>query len=305
MPGNQRVGPLTRNATPGARARASQTQTQMQSTPKAPLFTTSKPHASASIISKASSTKVETPVPSNTYFDAYNSSSTGHQLGDGGSGTAWRAVRTQQINLQFGGVTKGAKGKQRTLWEVGGVQKRSTADTAEPTAVTELSEPDRETPRPRPHLPPSDKLPPSDELPVSGQLPPSGQPAPSAQPPPPPKPLFRHVVFYINGSTAPLVSDHKLKQLIASHGGRVALGISKSVTHVVLGTNSAAGGVGGGLAAGKKQREIMRCRGAGKRFVGVEWVLDSIKRGKRLPEPGFENLKLAAHGQGRTAFGTG
>jgi hypothetical protein len=43
----------------------------------------------------------------------------------------------------------------------------------------------------------------------------------------PPRQIFRSLCFYINGSTAPLVSDHKLKYLISSHGGSLSLSHSR------------------------------------------------------------------------------
>lgn len=60
--------------------------------------------------------------------------------------------------------------------------------------------------------------------------------------------IFRDLCVYINGSTAPMVSDHKLKQLLAQHGARVSIALGRrSVTHVILGTpNGATGGAGGG-----------------------------------------------------------
>lgn len=88
--------------------------------------------------------------------------------------------------------------------------------------------------------------------------------------------IFQDLRIYINGSTAPLVSDHRLKQLVAEHGGevRIALG-RRSITHVILGTpiNAPGGGqgAGGGLAAGKIQKEIKRVGGCGVKYVGVEW----------------------------------
>ncbi|KAI9891926.1 MAG: hypothetical protein M1814_002311 [Vezdaea aestivalis] len=86
--------------------------------------------------------------------------------------------------------------------------------------------------------------------------------------------LFEGLVFYINGSTAPLVGDHRLKQIIADHGGNMALGLArKSVTHVVLGQpNKAVGpsGAGGGLAAGKIENEVT-VKHSRVKFVKVEW----------------------------------
>ena len=99
--------------------------------------------------------------------------------------------------------------------------------------------------------------------------------------------VFDGLCFYINASTAPLVSDHRLKHLIAEHGGRVAPTLARrSVTHVVLSrpispssfscSNSLGEmrgkGCGGGLAAGKYQKEIGRLGGAQTvKYVAVEW----------------------------------
>ncbi|KAL8815208.1 MAG: hypothetical protein Q9223_005642 [Gallowayella weberi] len=116
------------------------------------------------------------------------------------------------------------------------------------------------------------------------------------------KKIFDGLCVYINGSTAPLVGDHRLKQLLAENGARVSIALGRrTVTHVVLGTpNGAASGgkgAGGGLAATKIQKEIMTVGGKGVKYVGVEWVLESLKAAKRLPEAQFSNLSLAAKGQ--------
>ncbi|KAL1954202.1 hypothetical protein VTO42DRAFT_1518 [Malbranchea cinnamomea] len=150
-------------------------------------------------------------------------------------------------------------------------------------------------------------------------FPPDDEPPPSAQPPPreegedllpsrqqpenttKPKPIFADLTVYINGSTAPAVSDHKLRHLLATHGARISVSLTRrSVTHVILGrpnqgTNG--GGCGGGLAAGKRQYEIQRVGGMGVKYVGVDWVLESIKAGRRLPEARFATLHMAANNQ--------
>ena len=89
---------------------------------------------------------------------------------------------------------------------------------------------------------------------------------------PPEKQLFAGLCFYTNGSTAPLVSDHKLKHLLAAHGAKhsIALG-RRSVTHVILATPNTQGGIGGGLAASKIQKEISRTGGKAIKFVTAEW----------------------------------
>ena len=110
--------------------------------------------------------------------------------------------------------------------------------------------------------------------------------------------VLQNCSFYINGSTAPLISDHKLKQLISENGGRVSLGLARrSVTHVIIGRpNGLHQGAGGGLSGSKIEKEIRRVRGCGVKFVNVEWVLDSLQAGKRLPEHRFEGIKTAPHG---------
>ncbi|KAL2157338.1 hypothetical protein VTH06DRAFT_6156 [Thermothelomyces fergusii] len=111
--------------------------------------------------------------------------------------------------------------------------------------------------------------------------------------------IFDGLVIFVNGSTYPLVSDHKLKHMLSEHGARVSLHLGRrQVTHVILGKPSGPnGGAGGGLAGGKLEREIKRVGGCGIKFVGVEWVLESIRAGRRLPEARFANLKLVSRRQ--------
>ena len=117
-----------------------------------------------------------------------------------------------------------------------------------------------------------------------------------------PRRIFDGVVVYLNGSTHPLISDHKLKHVLAEHGASMSSHLGRrKVTHVILGRPAAggygSGGAGGGLSGGKLQREIAKMGGAAVKFVGVQWVLESIKAGKRLPEARFADLKIAAKGQ--------
>lgn len=111
--------------------------------------------------------------------------------------------------------------------------------------------------------------------------------------------IFSGLSIYINGSTAPLISDHRLKQLLVENGANISIALGRrTVTHVILGkpnvNNSSSGtrsknddgedamninkyrgiggaGAGGGLAAGKLQREIQRIGGKGVIYVDVEW----------------------------------
>lgn len=88
------------------------------------------------------------------------------------------------------------------------------------------------------------------------------------------KGIFDGLVIYVNGSTHPLISDHKLKHVLAENGAKMSLHLGrKQVTHVILGKPSGTLGVGagGGLAGTKLEKEIRRVGGYGVKFVGVEW----------------------------------
>ena len=109
------------------------------------------------------------------------------------------------------------------------------------------------------------------------------------------KQIFRGLCIYVNGSTAPLISDHKLKHLLAEHGARMSVALGRrTATHVIVGNTSDSGGAGGGLAAGKIQKEITTIRGKGIKYVSAEWVVESVKAGKRLPEAQYSNTRLVA-----------
>ncbi|CAL5874844.1 uncharacterized protein PFLUO_LOCUS9146 [Penicillium psychrofluorescens] len=112
--------------------------------------------------------------------------------------------------------------------------------------------------------------------------------------------IFTGTTIYINGSTLPQISDHKLKHLLVSHGANISIHMArKSVTHVIVGQpNTGAGrGAGGGLAARKLQQEIARGGWKGVKVVSVEWVLESIKAERRLSESRFAVVHVAAKGQ--------
>lgn len=120
-----------------------------------------------------------------------------------------------------------------------------------------------------------------------------------------PPPIFRGLTIYLNGSTAPLISDHHLKQLFFQHGGAASLALGRrTVTHVIIGEDC-----GGGLAGTKIQKEVANVRGKGVKFVTAQWVLDSVHRGIRQPEARYtpRNLRgrIGGAGQGsvRAVFG--
>ena len=83
--------------------------------------------------------------------------------------------------------------------------------------------------------------------------------------------IFARCTIYINGTTSPAISDHVLKRHLCTHGASIAtMLLRKSVTHVILGKPSSAGGSGGGLAAGKLQKELTK-GGRPIKFVSVQW----------------------------------
>lgn len=85
--------------------------------------------------------------------------------------------------------------------------------------------------------------------------------------------IFDGLCIYVNGSTHPHISDHKLRHLLAQNGARMSIHLGRrQVTHVILGKPSGPNtGAGGGLAGGKLEKEIRRVGGCGVKYVGVEW----------------------------------
>jgi hypothetical protein len=222
--------------------------------------------------------------PTRNIFDPWNASLTGHQRGENriGQSLGWRASRTRRLQGQFRGEgsEKGTEngGRKRTVVDmlVGrGVKKGETEAEAEGGSALATSTPmtgssntlSAQDPKPEDSLPPTKPTPQTD--------------------PPPPKQIFSCLTIHISGSTSPLISDHRLKQLLASHGACIALSPARrTVTHVILGRpngiggSGERGGAGGGLAAGKVQREITRVHGGGGcgvRFVGVEWRVHDMR----------------------------
>ncbi|KAL8787295.1 MAG: hypothetical protein Q9213_002286 [Squamulea squamosa] len=271
--------------------------------------------------------------PRRKTFDPWNSSSTGHQRAENrlAGSTSWRASRTTKLASQFkagasggkrlydtvgagsenfgkdgrkedGGWKKGAVGLRGNGWQdVQGLLEKNDKENLGSEAGTEREGKRRklgsnQASQPLSGTPASRGI---DKMTNTVEA----QALPTTISSAAPKKIFDGLCIFINGSTAPLVGDHRLKQLLAENGARVSIALGRrSVTHVILGTPNGAGvgggkGAGGGLAATKIQKEIMRVGGKGVKYVGVEWVLESLKTGKRLPEAQFSNITLAAKGQ--------
>ncbi|KAF2478013.1 uncharacterized protein BDR25DRAFT_207392 [Lindgomyces ingoldianus] len=258
---------------------------------------------------------------SRSFFDPWNSSSTGHQRAENrlSGSTSWRESRNLKLGEQYrrglgggervadtvgAGSTefgkggrkenglweKGAKGLreggQKSLAEVWGKRKAGRRNTIAGEKSGKLDSGMGEW-----RLKPEPEFPVEDAEGIEDENPPdSNQTSVSI---PLHRQIFDGLCFYLNGSTAPLVSDHKLKHLLAERGGKLSIALGRrSVTHVILGRASSAGGAGGGLAATKIQKEITRVGGKGVKFIGAEWHAD-----RRLPETRFSTLKLAPKGQ--------
>lgn len=197
------------------------------------------------------------PPRSSARFDPWNSSSTGHQRSDHRPGTPWRDARARSLNAQFAGRDRDARLPAAPA-------RRSVVEMlARPRLMREEGA-DRGTDSP-------EAAPPGTEAP-SPEAPPPDRP-PHARPTPRKRHIFDGLVVYVNGSTYPLVSDHRLKHLLVEHGATMSLHLARrSVTHVILARPAAASRPGGGgLAGGKLDREIRRTAGCGVKYVDVEW----------------------------------
>lgn len=112
-----------------------------------------------------------------------------------------------------------------------------------------------------------------------------------------PPQIFGGLTIYVNGSTAPVISDHRLKHLLKRHGARTSVALGRrSVTHVVVGRPNGSGGSGGGLAGSKIHKEITRVGGKGVKFVTADWIVESVRAGRRLSERDYQGLRLSAKG---------
>ncbi|KZZ89137.1 brct domain containing protein [Moelleriella libera RCEF 2490] len=231
-------------------------------------------------------------------FDPWNSSSTGHQRAEQRQLTGWRDLRNGQLNHQLRRGRNGPAAGAKTGAGAGagaGVGAKTGAAVLEKksknSVVDMLRQPGlMETPRPAatPSLPSSSSssaaaVAAANTATATSTSTSTSRSSNSADMSSGGRGIFAGTIIYVNGSTFPHISDHKLKHVLAEHGARMSLHLGRrAVTHVVLGS-----GGGGGLAGGKADREIRRVRGCGVYFVGVEWVLESVKAGKRLSEARF------------------
>ncbi|TVY43965.1 hypothetical protein LSUB1_G001365 [Lachnellula subtilissima] len=246
------------------------------------------------------------------YFDAWNSSSTGHQRAENrlGGSIGWRQSRSMKLSHQFKSGGTGGKRISDTVgagsedWDENAkalipkdVRERAKLSVGDMLASQGTSGMFDENPGAGDTKMFVESLSAKEKLTalrkhedVQTEVNKSNTK----------KGVFDGLVIYINGSTHPLISDHKLKHILVENGARLSVHLGRrQVTHVILGRPSGTQGLGagGGLAGTKIEKEIKRVGGAGIKYIGVEWALESLKAGRRLPETQFFNLKVAAKRQ--------
>ncbi|KAH6697607.1 BRCA1 C terminus domain-containing protein [Plectosphaerella plurivora] len=214
-------------------------------------------------------------------FDPWNSSAAGHQRPDMRPGLGWRDSRNKKLMSQFAAGHSGGE-RQSDTYGAGSEDFDENMGMVVPKAV-----------RARANLSVRDMLvrPGSMKEALdanraaassnSQSKDKSTQPAQSStqgetqdgDPPTSTRHLFDGVVVYINGSTAPLVSDHKIRRILADNGAKISLHLGRrQVTHVIVGKPASGSlGSGGGLAGGKLEKEIKKIGGCSVKFVGTEW----------------------------------
>lgn len=276
-----------------------------------------EPTSKQTMANPAQAKKTSQPQLRNQHiFDPWNNSSTGHQRAENpySRTTEWRDTRREKLARQFQSIQPPARvdagGSYKVGNEDGGEGKKKgewTWISAQEATRNELSVADIRrymgVSKAQPQQPPSK---PSQPKPESDQqrqptmkeklaFEPTTIPSHNTSKPAEEadqhtdcsrnqegKGIFTSLTFYINGSTYPTISDHKLKRLLADEGGNISLYLArKSVTHVILGAAAAgANGVGrktgGLLSAGKMQKEILsKTSGFGKgvKYVNVEWCV--------------------------------
>ncbi|KAL0942492.1 BRCA1 C Terminus domain-containing protein [Colletotrichum truncatum] len=247
-------------------------------------------------------------------FDTYNSSATGHQRPETapGAGLGWRASRARKLAGQFaaghsGGVrmsdTYGA-GSEDYDEKLGMVVPKDVRARAKMSVADMLARPGLM----RSGSSVSDTGSTTSTISNTGGNPKSEEEIMAARRKEDERKkekaaagrgLFEGIVVYVNGSTHPIISDHKLKRVLVENGARMSIHLGRrQVTHVIIGKPAGVGaGAGGGLAGGKLEREIRKIGGCGIKYISVEWVLESLKAGTRLPEARFTTLKVAREGQ--------
>ncbi|KAL9109001.1 MAG: hypothetical protein Q9227_006241 [Pyrenula ochraceoflavens] len=226
------------------------------------------------------------PPPSRSFFDPWNSSSTGHQRAENrlAGSTSWRQSRNYKLSHQFRDPSReGGTGHKADLVGAGsenfgrdGRQKNGSWESGAPglrePGVTDIKSSFASAKRKWDGIRSADErakrvLPNNQALDANQKSKITGSDGDTQTQPAQKKPtrLFAGVTIYLNGTTTPLVSDHRLKQLLAQHGGNVSIALGRrTVSHVILGER-------GGLSSSKIQKEIIRKGGKGVKYVSARW----------------------------------
>ncbi|WVO13999.1 hypothetical protein L204_101624 [Cryptococcus depauperatus] len=98
--------------------------------------------------------------------------------------------------------------------------------------------------------------------------------------------LFKGCLFYFTGSTGPKVSSLQLRNLISENGGCFTTIQTSACTHIIANN---------GLSGSKTQKHLDlqggRRSSSQARIVRVEWLLDSVDKGRKLSEAGYGTVK--------------
>lgn len=206
-------------------------------------------------------------------FDPWNSSSTGHQRPENRPGTGWRESRNKKLNSQFRAGDSGGE-RMSDSWGAGSEDWDEKHKTLIPKSVRERAQRSVMDMLMKPgKMKESLGTGEGEEERMDGEeekrrVEDEAREAMKSE-----RGIFDGVVVYVNGSTFPLVSDHKLKHILTENGGQMSLHLGRRrVTHVILGRPAGSGqGAGGGLSGSKLEKEIRRIGGCAVKFVGAEW----------------------------------
>lgn len=222
-------------------------------------------------------------------FDPWNSSSTGHQRPENRPGTGWRQSRNRKLNSQFRGGSSGGERLSDT-WGAGSEHYDEKHKVLIPQTVRERAQRSVKDMLFKPGTMKeslaasggdegncSNIIETNERSPIQNQKQRQDHDQENISKPTS-RGIFDGVVVYVNGSTFPLISDHKLKHILTENGGHMSLHLGRrQVTHIILGrpAGSHSAGAGGGLAGSKLEKEIRKVGGRGIKYVDAEWYAQS------------------------------
>ena len=247
--------------------------------------------------------------PRREVFDPWNSASTGHQRADNklSGSRSWTHSRTLKLNAQLttpgggeriadlvgaGSANYGKDGRTKTGWDdtVQGCRGRQGLEGQNWGDMEEMIRGRRKASKANDPEAKDQNLPPPSAQPQREDDTESTTSSTERQASieltehtsTRPRQIFASLTVLINGSTYPVISDHKLKYLLTAHGARLSIRHARrQVTHVIVGKPTSAGddwsnaiAGGGGLAGSKLEKEILKknlALGIGVKYVGVEW----------------------------------